>query len=124
MRWILLFATTFAFVVLACEYGRAAEIMDRVVQCNRIAMGAGARVQGFQGRMEWVSKEQVQKYQAEDYKGGMYILDEGETPEDRAKFDDPIMYGWKMEDDHIQKHAGQMKDPRVILEACMKQQDS
>lgn len=116
---VFLKAAVVLFLVCGAE-ARANSMMDRVELCNRIAMGAGARVQGFQGHTEWVSREQVQKYDAENYKGSMYIRDDGETQEERYKYDEPLMFGWKMEDDFIKQHAGQPKDPKSILDACMK----
>lgn len=103
---------------------RANTMMDRVELCNRITAGAGARMAGFQGRTEWVSREQFKQYAEQHYTGGMYIRDDGETPEERAKYDEPMMLGWNMQDDYIKKHGGQPKDPKAILEACMKQTDA
>lgn len=122
---VFLKAACVVFLVFACWVeGHANSMMDRVEQCNRIAAGASARMAGFQGKTEWVSREQFKQYSEQHYTGGMYIRDDGENAEERAKYDEPMMFGWNMQDAYIKKHGGTPQHPKEILEACMKQQDS
>ena len=93
----------------------------RQIVCERIAMGAWFRANGFASVVRWMPREQVPE---EERRDAIFIRDDGETDQQKARWEELLLNGWKAQDEFMGAHAGAVKNPRRILEECLSSDES
>lgn len=88
----------------------------RQVECDRQTMGAVYRSQGYAGEVQWKLRAEMV---GEEPKDAMHIRDDGETLEQKTRWEAALLLGWHDQDDYMAEHEGVALEQAEYFSACL-----
>jgi hypothetical protein len=98
--------------------------------CMRVGFGAAFRIQGNPGIVKWFAQgffpeeeENFSPAQRELSRTAIYIKDDGESADEKKGWEEPLLLGWRIEDEYIAQNKKPML-PGDVFKSCLGQKDT